>query len=101
MWRNTDFIMDRKVVDITHIKIKFRSAFNPNYPHDAYKFLSHLINGVVRETVNFKLVESIQNNKRTNFLTYKFFESGIVNKCFGLLSGNRFKCMYGHLSEHI
>jgi hypothetical protein len=56
MWRNTDLAMDRKAVDITGLKKTFGKVFNPNEPHDAYKFLVHMINGIARETINHSTI---------------------------------------------
>ena len=91
--------MDRKVVDITALRQKFRSLFNPQRPHDAYKFLMHMMNGVVRETIDHKIIQGYENHKKKNHETYKYFDSGIANKCFGILSGVEFKCDYGHIDE--
>jgi hypothetical protein len=66
MFRNTDLAVDRKVVDITSLKQKFRSLFNPEKPHDAYKFLVHMINGVARETIDSKIVSNYQGHKKKN-----------------------------------
>lgn len=99
MFRNTDLAVDRKVVDITSLKQKFRSLFNPEKPHDAYKFLVHMINGVARETIDSKIVSNYQGHKKKNQETYEYFEAGIANKCFGILSGIEFKCVNGHLDQ--
>ena len=87
MWRNTELAMDRKVVDITGLKKKFGKIFNPKEPHDAYKFLVHMINGIARETIDNTTIQAYRNLKKMNIDTYKYFEEGIANKCFGILSG--------------
>jgi hypothetical protein len=97
-WRHTDLIADRNFVDITDIKTKFRGEFKPQYPHDAYKFLSHLINGVTMETVNMPKKSKSSAQKHLN--TYNYFQQGIANQCFAMLSGIQFECSEkNHISE--
>jgi hypothetical protein len=63
MWRNTELVMDRKVVDITGLKQKFGRLFNPKEPHDAYKFLVHMINGIARETIEHSTIRATKKMK--------------------------------------
>ena len=98
MWRNTDLVMDRKAVDITGLKKTFGKIFDPKEPHDAYKFLVHMINGIARETINFSTIRANKKLKKKNVVTYKYFEEGIANKCFGILSTVAHRCTRGHLT---
>ena len=91
---------DRRKVDVSKLKDKFRVAFNPKNPHDAYRFLIHMMNGVIKESVN----ENVINNwvKGTNNAdTNRFFCLGVTNKCFGILSGFKVKCENNHVSRSL
>lgn len=97
-WRPTDLIADRNFVDITDIKTKFRGQFNHNEPHDAYRFLAHLMNGVTKETVTMPKKSKSSTQKHLD--TYNYFQQGITNQCFAMLSGMTFECEgKKHVSE--
>ena len=99
MWRPTAILEnDRRKVDISDLKNKFRGQFNPESPHDAYRFLVHMMNGVTNETVHEKDIKKwVKGNK--NVATNKFFGLGVTNKCFGLLSGFKVKCENNHVTR--
>jgi hypothetical protein len=97
-WRQTDLIADRNFVDITNIKYKFRGQFNHNDPHDAYRFLVHLMNGVTKETVVMPRLKKSSAQRHVD--TYNYFQQGIANQCFAMLSGIQFECDQSkHISE--
>jgi len=46
-----------------------------------------MINGIARETIDNSTIQAYRNHMKMNIDTYKYFEQGIANKCFGILSG--------------
>jgi len=67
MYRPIDEIaIDRNTVDITDVREKFKRAFDPDQPHDAFRFLNHLLYGVTKETVSPELVEGWLHSTRSH-----------------------------------
>jgi hypothetical protein len=44
------------------------------------------MNGVTNETVDKEIIDG-WTNKKLNMAANKFYTTGIINQCFGLLSG--------------
>ena len=77
---------------------QFANEFNCFGPHDASKFLSHILNGVTQETVDANLIKAwaSRDESRENFeKTDKFFSTGIINRCFALSTRHNVKCEKG------
>lgn len=99
MWRPTSELEgDEEIVDIRYLVYSFRGAFKPFLPHDSYKFLIHMMNGITKETVHPKVVEAWKKAKKGSDIV-RFFKSGVTNQCFAVLSGAAFKCEKRHVAK--
>lgn len=101
MWRPTSELDgDELSVDITHLEKKFQYAFIPFLRHDAYKFLIHMMNGLIRETVDPEVFKKWKKDEK-NYDVIKFSKTGVLNQSFAMLSGASFRCKKGHESRKL